>query len=266
MTTMPEAATLTVSEHRVTTADIALPPPAVSLSQDREWCCVLVDGQWTRIRFHDYDEIYAIPGLYETLFYDVLECASPRTVREMLQRCLHDAGVNPADLQVLDLGAGNGMVGEELVRLGVRRVVGVDIIQAAAEAAGRDRPTVYDDYFVFDMTNISDGDRRRFEPLELNCLTSVAALGFGDIPPAAFANAYNLIARGGWVAFNIKSDFLESEPGGFDGLIRRMIEHGVVEIHAEQQYQHRLATSGEPLIYTALVGVKQSDVPATWAL
>jgi predicted TPR repeat methyltransferase len=255
----------TVSNQSVRRREIALPPPAVSLGQDREWCVVEIDGRWKKIRFHDYDEIYAIPGLYETLFYEVLRCSSPTKIREMLQRSIHDAGVTPGDLRVLDLGAGNGMVGEELARLGVRHIVGVDIIRAAAAAARRDRPDVYDDYFVLDMTDISDRNLLRLESLELNCLTCVAALGFGDIPPAAFANAYNLIARGGWVAFNIKSDFLESACG-FASLVRRMIDDGLIAIHSRQQYQHRLAASGEPLLYTAFVGVKDRDVPAAWEL
>jgi hypothetical protein len=82
-----------------------------------------------------------------------------------------------------------------------------------------------------------------------------------------FANAYNLIAQGGWVAFNIKSDFLESkDPCGFAGLIRRMIDEGLLSIRTGDQYEHRLATSGDPLLYTAFVGVKNRDVPAAWEL
>jgi SAM-dependent methyltransferase len=259
MITMPQDAT--VSGRHVSSKDIALPPPLVSLSQDREWCVVEVDGRWRKIRFHDYDEIYAIPGLYETLFYDVLKCSSPGKIRQMLQRCIREAGVEPGELRVLDLGAGNGMVAEELAMSGVRRMVGVDIIQAAADAARRDHRDLYDDYFVLDMTELSDQDRLRLESLKLNCLTCVAALGFGDIPPAAFANAYNRIDSGGWVAFNIKSDFLEADdPCGFAGLIRRMIDDGVMSIRAGEQYRHRLATSGEPLVYTAFVGVKNRDV------
>ena len=30
-----------------------------------------------RLRFHDYGSIYERPGLYEYLFYDLLECRSP---------------------------------------------------------------------------------------------------------------------------------------------------------------------------------------------
>lgn len=259
--------TETVADQRVTRADIALPPPVISLRQDREWCVVEVEGRWKKIRFHDYDEIYAIPGLYETLFYDVLKCGSPVKIRKMLQRCIHEAGVAPSDLRVLDLGAGNGMVGGELADLGVRHMVGVDISPAAADAVQRDRKDLYDDYFVLDMTDLSERELMRFDAFELNSLTCVAALGFGDIPPAAFANAYNLIARRGWVAFNIKSDFLESNaPRGFAGLIRRMIDEKLLSIHSGDQYEHRLATSGDPLLYTALVGVKNRDIPSAWTV
>ena len=256
---MPQGTTDT--DHRVTKTDIALPPSTVSLRQDREWCVVDLGSEWKKIRFHDYGEIYTIPGLYETLFYDVLKCNSPRKITGMLQRCIGDDQVAPGDLQVLDLGAGNGMVGEELSRLGVRHMVAVDIIRAAAEATRRDRRHVYDDYLVLDMTRISERDSLRLESLELNCLTCVAALGFGDIPPVAFINAYNLLARGGWVAFNIKTDFLESgDGGGFAGLIQRMIDDGSLSIRIREEYPHRLSTSGERLFYTGFVGVKGPGV------
>lgn len=250
---------------RVTTTNIALPPPPVSLSQDREWCVVEIDGGWQKIRFHDYDEIYGIPGLYETLFYDVLQCQSPRKVRKMLEGALVEAQAAPENLRVLDLGAGNGMVGEELADLGVEHMVGVDIIEAAAAAAQRDRDGLYDDYFVVDMTDIPPDARRRMEAFEPNCLTSVAALGFGDIPPAAFANAFNLVTRKGWIAFNIKTRFIEdAQAGGFAGMIRRMIDEEVLTVLGRDNYEHRLSTAGEPLHYTAIVGVKNADVPSDW--
>jgi len=263
MSTTPQA--LNDCENPGRAGEIALPPSTVSETQDREWCVVEVNGRWRKIRFHDYDEIYAIPGLYETLFYDVLRCSSPTKVRDMLGGCIRDARVAPGRLRVLDLGAGNGMVGEELTQLGVRHVVGVDIISAAAEAAERDRQNVYHDYLVCDMTDLSEREHERLSSFGFNCLACVAALGFGDIPPAAFANAFNLIERGGWVTFNIKSDFLTPEKGaGFAGLIRRMIDTERISVRARQQYPHRLATNGEPLQYTAFVAVKNADVPAGW--
>jgi hypothetical protein len=47
-------------------------------------------------------------------------------------------------------------------------MVGVDIIRAAADAARRDRQHVYDNYFVLDMTGISDREL---------CLQSLGAKG-----------------------------------------------------------------------------------------
>ena len=259
--------TTNLADHRVRARDIALPPPTVSVNhdQDQEWCVVDVNGQWRKIRFHDYDEIYSVPGLYEALFYDVLNCSSPAKILGMLQRCLHASRFAPEDLHALDLGAGNGMVGEELAGLGARRIVGVDIIPAAAMAARRDRWEIYDDYLVLDMTSLSDREMARLSAFEFNCLICVAALGFGDIPAAAFTSAYNLIRQGGWVAFNIKSDFLKPDAaGGFAELIRHMIDSRLIDLRLREQYPHRLAASGKPLLYTGLVDVKNGDIPTTW--
>jgi hypothetical protein len=33
---------------------IALPPADLSLTQDREWCVVRVNGEWRQIRIHDW--------------------------------------------------------------------------------------------------------------------------------------------------------------------------------------------------------------------
>jgi SAM-dependent methyltransferase len=238
-------------------------PGNPQLEQDHEWCEVTVDGRTERIRFHDYDRIYSIPGLYEHLFYDRLECCSPETVRQLLHEQLTATKADPGTLDVLDLGAGNGMVGEQLAELGVRSMVGIDLLPEAKMAADRDRPGTYSDYFVMDLTDISDEHRRDLESRRFNCLVTVAALGFGDIPPLAFAEAFNFVSNGGWIAFNIKEDFLDDDdPSGFSRLIKRLLETGIVEQRAEKVYCHRLSTAGERLDYVAIVGVKHSDVPA----
>lgn len=227
-------------------------------SQDTEWCEVTIGDQPPRtIRFHDYHEIYDVPGLYERIFHEHLRCASPEVVAGLLAEQLAEAGEDPAALSALDVGAGNGLVGEQLERLGVSSIVGVDIIEEAAAAAARDRPSVYDDYVVCDLTALDDDQRARLG--EPTLMTTVAALGFDDIPPAAFAEAYAAARDGAWVAFNIKADFLEEdEESGFRGLIRRMLREGALEVLATRRYIHRLSTAGEPLEYVAVVGRKRS--------
>lgn len=240
---------------------IALPPADLALSQDQEWCVVRLDGKWREIRLHDYDEIFSIPGLYERVLYDILKCDSPRRIRALLEAELPTTGDNPSGLRVLDLGAGNGMVGEELADSGAKYIVGVDIIDAAAIATRRDRPGIYEDYLIVDMTQSREVEKSGLAGHDFNCLTCVAALGFGDIPARAFASAFNLIAEGGWVAFNIKSQFLDPrDESGFATLIRSMISAKQLEIRRSQEYRHRVGTNREPIHYTAIVGVKHGDL------
>ena len=241
---------------------VALPEPSLSMTQDAEWCVVRVDGEWRQIRFHDYDQLFSVPGLYEKVIYEILRCDSPHVVRGLLEAELSDSGTPPGNLRVLDLGAGNGMVGEELAEMGTDSIVGVDIIEEAAEATQRDRPGLYEKYHVVDMTTLNEGQRRELQSYHFNALTCVAALGFGDIPVSAFVSAFNLIQPGGWIAFNIKEDFLASGDGsGFSGLIQTMLEDGTLELRRRQRYEHRLATDRHPLYYVAVVGVKKRNVP-----
>jgi SAM-dependent methyltransferase len=249
----------------MSTADyeVTLPTQASSdFDQDQEWCEIVVGGEKRRIRFHDYHEIYSIPGLYEHLFYELLECDSPRAVTELLGQQLRESGRDAATLRVLEVGAGNGMVGRELNELGVSTIVGVDIIDEARMAAERDRPGVYEDYLVLDLTEIPADTRRELEAKDFNCLVTVAALGFGDIPPNAFAEAYNLVEKGGLVVFNIKEDFIADGDGsGFSRLIKQGLDDGALEIRSQRRYQHRLSVAGEPLYYVAIVAEKRADLP-----
>jgi SAM-dependent methyltransferase len=220
-------------------------------------------GREISIRFHDYDQIYLRPGLYEQLFYDRLKCVSPTKVSELLEASLKTGGENITELRVLDLGAGNGMMGEVLKnRNGVARLVGADIIPEARDAAYRDRPDVYDEYFVADFTDLSASDAEQLVEWNFNCLTSVAALGFGDIPPRAFFNALQLINANGWVAFNIKETFLDrSDQSGFSRFIRELIFSEYLEVYHLERYCHRLSMEGVPLYYFALVARKIADIP-----
>jgi len=245
-----------------------LPPSQAGggLDQDEEWCEIELDGERRRIRLHDYAAIFSVAGLYEQLFCEKLDCDSPEIVCQLLAAELIAADVDPGTLKALDFGAGNGMVGEQLAAVGIDSLVGLDLLTEARDAALRDRPDLYEDYYAGDVTDLDPGDRRELEAHGCNVMTCVAALGFGDIPPQAFAEAFNLVASPGWVAFNLRDRFVnDDDPAGFGAFIARMFDEGVLDEQARVTYTHRVSVAGEPLEYSAIVACKRADVPLHWA-
>lgn len=235
------------------------------LGQDEAYFYIHEGGEDVSVRFHDYDEIYKRPQLYEQLFYDRLQCSSPEVVGRILAEAMTDNGASLSELRVLDLGAGNGMMGEELKTRGVARLVGADIIPEARDAAYRDRPHVYDDYYVADFGALDETMREELESWHFDCLTSVAALGFGDIPPHVFLAAMRLIKDDGWLAFNIKETFLDhDETSGFSRFIRELIFSKYLDVHHLLRYRHRLSMEGVPLYYYALIARKKAQIPADY--
>lgn len=233
------------------------------LDQNEEWFEVMQDGQWRRMRIHDYDQVYDIPGLYEAVVYRTLKCTSPVVVVDALRDAVTLNGERTEDLRVLDFGAGNGMVGVELRNIGVESVVGSDIIPEAKTATARERHYAYDDYVVADFTALTPEQTQQLRGERFNCLVIVAALGFGDIPSAAFLNALDLIESPGWVAFNIKEDFLETtDKTGFAGLLQQLAAEGVLQRESFKRYQHRISFAGKPLHYGVTVAQKLKDIPA----
>jgi SAM-dependent methyltransferase len=243
--------------------EISIPEVASrEMPQDREWCDVVVAGKRKRIRFHDYHEIYCIPGLYEKLFYENLGCCSPSRVVQLLEELLVDFGDDSLGLKVLDLGAGNGMVGDELHARQVQRIVGIDLLPEAKEAARRDRPEVYHNYLAVDLTDLPKEVEEYLRGQRFNCLITVAALGFNDVPPAAFIKALDLVETRSWVALTLKEDFLrEQDDSGFATLIRQLSRDEIIQIQAYRRFRHRFSITGEPLFYIAMVARKLAEVP-----
>jgi SAM-dependent methyltransferase len=243
--------------------EISIPQVASrEMPQDSEWCDVVVAGKRRHIRFHDYDEIYRIPGLYEKLFYEKLGCCSPSRVVQLLEELLVDFGDDPRGLRVLDLGAGNGMVGDELHARQVQKIVGIDLLREAKEAASRDRPEVYHNYLAVDLADLPKEVEENLRGQRFNCLITVAALGFNDVPPAAFIKALDLVETRSWVALTIKEDFLrEQDDSGFATLIRQLNRDEIIQIQAYRRFRHRFSITGEPLYYIAMISRKLAELP-----
>jgi predicted TPR repeat methyltransferase len=239
--------------------EIQLPDKECKLDQDEEWITLISANRSEKIRLHDYEKFYSVPGLYEEVLYERLKCNSPQVVCTLLKEEM-EKSEEEGELRVLDFGAGNGMVGECLKEtIGCETLVGVDIIEEALEATHRDRPGLYDDYYVMDFCQLEKGEERQLEKWDFNALITVAALGYDHICTRAFVNALKLLENDSWVAFNIKDRFLsEEDDSGFQQLLCNMMGDSF-SVLQNKRYCHRLSLTGEPLHYHAIVGRKSEE-------
>ena len=207
------------------------------------------------VHLHDYDRIYAVPGLYEHVVQEQLQCRSPQVAAEGFVRGVAETRLQPSSLTVLDVGAGTGLVGDLLVRGGIRRMVGVDALPAAREACMRDRPGVYGAYLTGDLAS---GDSMLLAGLREQApggLVSAGAFGGTHAPPAALINALALLPSGAPVALTIDERWMDaSDPGGFGVAVHRLIDQGDLEVVQRTRFKHRITTTGEPIFYELLVG------------
>lgn len=242
--------------------NVMLPEDSCDLDQDEEYFTLVTDCETRRLRLHDYAKIYDVPGLYEEVVYNRLKCDSPWQVCSLLEKEMEATADWNAGLRVLDFGAGNGMVGECLAdRLDCEVLIGLDIIPEAQIAAQRDRPDIYDDYYVMDLSSPKEEDLRRLNRWNLNALLTVAALGFGDIPFQGFVHAFNLIDIGGWIAFNIHDRFMSNaDDTGYSAVLNGMMGNSL-DVHQVRRHCHRMAMSGDPIHYHAVIGQKREDIP-----
>jgi hypothetical protein len=238
--------------------ELEFPKVGDKLDQNEEWIKVITENGSEKVVLHDYGRVYEIPGLYEDVVYKRLKCKSPEVVCEMLKNAMDGEEMT---VKALDFGAGNGIVAEYLNKMfPCDTLVGLDIIPEAKEAAERDRPGIYENYYVLDLSRMSPEKTELLKKWEFNTLITVAALGYGDIPTKAFINAFNLIERGGWVAFNIKDRFISKEDdSGYCETLEAMMGDSL-EVFENMRYCHRLSMSGEPLHYHVIVGRKLKNV------
>jgi len=211
------------------------------------------DGTRDEMRLHEYDRVYAVPGLYEEVVQRRLQCRSPVELATALVEQVHARGEDPADLRVLDFGAGNGVVGEELRGCGVGGpLVGVDAAAGAPLAAERDRPGLYAEYVVGDLA--SSEIPALVERHRLNCLAGAGALGLGHVSAESLAQAWAAFPPGAWLAATVSEDLIEEQAGDLGGYLAelRAGRHGT-EVLELRRFRHRLRMSGEPIHYYVIV-------------
>jgi hypothetical protein len=212
------------------------------------------DGRIEELRLHDYERLYALPGVYEQIVHDRLGCISPAQLAGMLAQAVDRLGWEREATRVIDIAAGNGISGEALVAAGLRPVLGTDIVEAAREAALRDRPGLYDQYLTLDLLALTDAERATVTGLRANALSCVAPVGEtgGELPPEALLAAARLLAPDALVVY--MHDPNRSGLALPDAMTAERWTAGLarpgVDIQAEElerrRYVHRRTVNGEP--------------------
>ena len=240
--------------------EIRLPEEARDLTIQEEFFLFIQNGKERKLRIHDYGEIYPVPYLFEHLM-NKLQAKSHTVVPSLLIEQVTKSGNMAEDLAVLEIGAGSGMLGKALADLGVKSIVGIDILPEAAEAAKRQYPGVYEDYYAEDLTHLSKAAQEGLNSREFNCIVCGTALGFNHIPSSAWATAFNQIAANSWVAFNVQKERWEDKgSASFMKWHPWVAETDVFEIVHTQDFQHRFHVDGRSVNYVAIIGIKKGDI------
>ncbi|NEP78529.1 MAG: methyltransferase domain-containing protein [Okeania sp. SIO3B3] len=217
------------------------------------------NGTKRKLRLHDYIEVYQIPYLYEHLM-EKLDSKSHTVLTSLLVEQFTQAGGIVEDMVVLDIGAGTGLVGKTLADLGVKSIVGIDIVPQAAQAAKSQYPGVYQNYYVEDLTKLTETTKQALNSRGFNCLICCSALSQGHVPADALSVVYNKVIPNGFIAFNVAQYFWEDDTEtGFRQQHSWIEDRAVFEIIQKHPYRHRFYTDGRPLEYLGIVGRKRSS-------
>ena len=165
-------------------------------------------------------------------------------------------------LSILDVAAGNGVVGEELRKQlgekpGIRRLIGTDLLESARSAALRDRPDVYDEYLAADLTRPQESGL----PTSSDVVVICAALGpyDRDLPLEAVDGAIALLRDGGLLTFTVNAGIKGADcPPRYQSFLASINESkgshwGSLDEVARQTIKHRKNVQGKWIEFMMLI-------------
>lgn len=149
---------------------------------------------------------------------------------EAFSKLLTKQGIFPSELRVLELGAGSGIVGENLKKMGVGYLTGIDILNSAKEAVQRDKPGLYEEYYTVDLTKLPEQTEQELKSQNYNSMVVVSATGWDHIPVAGLEKALEIIVPGGWVIYHTKRKQNDNSHTGSVKWIDQMIYSKRIEL------------------------------------
>ena len=140
---------------------------------------------------------------YDTSFANEMQYRAPLAVAQCYAKI---SGATP----VLDLGAGTGLLGAELARLGVLQIEGTDISPEMLLQA--EKKTVYQRLFEGDLTQRLDVANGTYAGV-----VSSGTFTHGHVGPEALEEVLRCMARGAWAVLSVNAAHYDAL--GFDAVL-----------------------------------------------
>ena len=137
---------------------------------------------------------------YDKDLAEEFEWNAPRTAVDLLAKHV------PTEAKILDAGAGTGLVGECLARLGYQDLYAMDLSLGMLEEARR--KDLYKDFYQMTL-----GEELGFETNSFDSVISVGVFTTGHAPAHAFDELARVTKPDGIVVFSLRVDLYEE--GGF---------------------------------------------------
>ena len=157
----------------------------------------------------------------------------PRVAAETFERFV------PKDARALDAGAGTGLVGVELHRLGYTGLDAMDMSRGMLDEARR--KGVYGDLHQMVMGEPLDLDTDSYD-----AAVCVGVLTLGHAPAHSLDELARIVRPGGYVVFTLRPDIYERD--GFREKQRQLETEGAWEL-AEVTEEFQGMPKGEPEVY-----------------
>ena len=152
---------------------------------------------------------------YDKDLAEEFEWNAPRTAVDLLTKHV------PTEAKILDAGAGTGLVGERLARLGYRDLYAMDLSLGMLEEARR--KDLYKDFYQMTL-----GEELGFETNSFDSVISVGVFTTGHAPAHAFDELARVTKPDGIIVFSLRVDLYEE--GGFKEYQAGLEEAGSSEL------------------------------------